>query len=167
MTSKTKQREFTGKHMLMGLIAFFGVIVAVNAYMMYQAVVTFRGEDIKQSDRQGLDYNKTLEKRLQQFSRGWSADIKISQDHTLTLRIVDQNALAIRGLEIEGLLKHPVETDLDIPLVFTPDAQTGSYIAALPTDAKGKRWVQTKARYASEADGKDALFETKNEIWLK
>lgn len=167
MASKTKQREFTGKHMLMLMIAFFGVIVAVNVYMMYQAVVTFRGEDVKQSYRQGLDYNKTLEKRSQQFSRGWSADIKISQDRTLILSIVDQNALAIRGLEIEGVLKHPVETDLDVVLVFKADVTTGRYIASLPTDIKGKRWVQTKAIYANLTDGKDALFETKNEIWLK
>ncbi len=167
MASKVKQGEFTGKHMLMLLVAFFGVIVAVNVFMMYKAVTTFRGEDVKQSYRQGLDYNATLEKRLQQFSRGWSADIRITTNHNLVLNITDANGLAVRGLAIEAVLKHPVDTDLDTVLVFRPDAGLGRYTAPLPTDIKGKRWVYTKAVYANSGQGSDAIFETKNAIWLK
>ncbi len=167
INKKVKSKEFTGRHMLVLMVTFFGVILAVNIYMMFEAVTTFRGEDIKQSYRQGLDYNQTLEKRSIQNSRGWSADIIINQDHTLVLHIIDQNDFVIRGLEIEGVLKHPVETDLDIPLIFKADANTGSYIATLPTDIKGKRWMKTKASYANSGDGEDVVFETKNEIWLK
>ena len=153
--------------MLMLMVAFFGVIVAVNIFMMYKAVTTFRGEDVKQSYRQGLDYNATLKNRLQQFSRGWSADIRITANHNLVLRIADANGLAVRGLAIKGILKHPVDTDLDTVLVFRPDAKLGGYTAALPTEIKGKRWVYTTAVYANSDQGGDAIFETKNEIWLK
>ena len=158
-------RPFTGRSMLILMVSFFGVIVAVNVFMMYKAVTTFRGEDVKQSYRQGLDYNKTLSKRAKQMARGWSAYITIN-DHILSLHIQDENGLPVRGLIVEGLLKHPVETDLDTLLLFEFDPNTSHYSATIPMGVKGKRWVQTRAHYDNVPKGADALFETKNEIWL-
>ncbi|MBL4870808.1 MAG: FixH family protein [Robiginitomaculum sp.] len=158
-------RPFTGRHMLILMVSFFGVIVAVNVFMMYKAVTTFRGEDVKQSYRQGLDYNKTLSKRAKQMARGWSANININ-GHILSLRLQDENGLPVRGLKVEGVLKHPVETDLDTLLLFEFNTNTDHYVATLPMGVEGKRWVQTWANYANVQKGADALFETKNEIWL-
>lgn len=36
-------REITGKHVLIGFCAAFGVIISVNLLLAYNAVQTFRG----------------------------------------------------------------------------------------------------------------------------
>ena len=79
----------------------------------------------------------------------------------ITMTILDTGDIPVRGLSITGLLKHPTETDLDTPLVFTSQAD-GSYVAALETSVIGKRFLTTKA---ATTDG--FVFETKNELWLK
>ena len=59
--------KITGWHVLFSVIAFFGVITAVNAVMISYAVKSFPGEDQKKSYMQGLQYNKVLEeKKLQE-----------------------------------------------------------------------------------------------------
>ncbi|MEE9273228.1 MAG: FixH family protein [Robiginitomaculum sp.] len=158
--TRKQEKELTGKHVLLIIIAIFGVVFAVNGYMVIQSVKTFRGEDTKQSYRQGLAYNGTLEHRAQQKATGWSADIDLGQARTVSLTIIDENGTPVRGLTMTGLLKHPAETDLDIVLTFTQNAQ-GHYIASLPDDytLTGKRYLMTKA---VRFDG--LVFETKNEI---
>ena len=47
----------------MTLIVFFGIIFSVNGLFLYKSISSFPGEDIKQSYRQGLAYNETLESR--------------------------------------------------------------------------------------------------------
>ena len=72
-TQPKKQRELTGKHVLLMLVAFFGVIIVTNVIFINAAVTSFRGEDVKGSYRQGLEYNETLETRKSEGQLGWSA----------------------------------------------------------------------------------------------
>ncbi len=163
---KTQARKLTGKHVLLMICAFFGVIFVANAIMFYWAFGTFRGEDTKRSYRQGLAYNQTIEKRAAQIASGWTADITINPDNTLGLKITDRDGKTVRALKITGLLKHPAETDLDVELEFA-QAADGSYIARLDKaqfgTGRGKQWrILTSAQ---KPDG--TRFNTSNEIWLK
>lgn len=157
---------FTGWHMLFMIVGFFGIIVAVNVFMVVRAVQTFPGEDIKQSYRQGLEYNQTLDKRAVQRAREWHADISVLPDHSIVLKLTDKSGLPVRGLTVTGLLKHPGETDLDTVLSFTLDAQSGHYTTQVADGITGKRWLVTKAVYAG-AEAQTPAFETRNELWLK
>ena len=49
-----------GRHVLMGLIAFFGVMLLANGIFVYFAVATFSGGDTSNAYRKGLNYNDTL-----------------------------------------------------------------------------------------------------------
>ena len=164
--SKKQARELTGKHVLLMVCAFFGVIFVANAIMFYWAFGTFRGEDTKRSYRQGLAYNQTIEKRAAQIAGGWTADITINPDNTLSLKITDRDGKIIGGLKISGRLKHPAETDLDVELKFT-QAADGSYVARLDKAqfgaGSGKLWRMLTS--AQKPDG--TSFNTSNEIWLK
>ncbi len=151
----------TGRHVIFICIGIFTVVGGVNAYMVMQSVKTFRGEDVKGSYRQGLAYNETLDKRTAQRASGWEADISIANDNTLTLSIVDSGNIAVRGLTVTGLLKHPIDTDFDLPVTFANQSD-GTYIANVDSTMAGKRWLITKA---VTTDG--FIFETRNEIWLK
>ena len=159
-TQKDDGFILTGKHVIFIIIGFFSVVFGVNAYMVTQSIKTYRGEDTKQSYRQGLAYNDTLQKRKAQRATGWSADIKISNTQAITLTISDDNATQVRGLTVTGILKHPAETDLDLPLTFTQNPD-GSYTAALKNAPAGKWYLTTKAQ---RSDG--LVFDTRNEITL-
>ena len=58
MTARTSPANgIAGRHVLWGLIGFFGVIFAVNAIFVYAAEETFSGGDTSDPYRKGLNYN--------------------------------------------------------------------------------------------------------------
>jgi len=72
MTSKTKsQGRFTGKHMLIIMVAFFGVIVTVNFTMATFAARTWTGLVVQNSYVESQRYNAKLENARQQSALGW------------------------------------------------------------------------------------------------
>jgi len=159
--SKNKSKfTLNGRHIVVTLLVFFGVIFAVNGLFLYKSISSFPGEDIKQSYRQGLAYNETLESRAAQRASGWKAGLDINGE-IIKLSIKDTGGVPVRGLSVTGQLKHPTQTELDTPLTFLAQSD-GSYWANLDSNVKGKRILNTKA---ATTDG--FVFETKNELWLK
>ena len=59
----------TGRHVLMMLIAFFGVIFAVNGVFLYAAISTFDGTDTSSAYQKGIDYNTTIAESEEQARR--------------------------------------------------------------------------------------------------
>lgn len=61
------ERVITGWHVLAMFVAFFGVIIAVNATLAWQAVATFPGLEVKNSyvASQGFDREKAAQEALQ------------------------------------------------------------------------------------------------------
>jgi len=59
-----------GRHVLMALIGFFGVMFLVNGIFVYFAVATFSGGDTSDPYRKGLHYNETLQAADRQAERG-------------------------------------------------------------------------------------------------
>ena len=53
-------RELTGAHVLAGLFAFFGVMLAANGVFVYVATTTFSGLSTDDAYRKGLSYNETI-----------------------------------------------------------------------------------------------------------
>jgi nitrogen fixation protein FixH len=158
---KEKTKQWTGKHVWVAIIIFFGVIFAANIAMVTVGIRSFPGEDTKQSYRQGLKYNKTIAARNTQLATGWSADITV-QEGAIALHLKGRSGLTIRGLRVTGVLKHPAETDKDVILKFA-QAANGSYIAPIDKALLGKQWLLLTS--AQQADG--TTFDTRNEIWLK
>ena len=155
-------KKWTGKHVLIAVVLFFVAIIIVNLFMVGMGIMTFPGEDTQQSYRQGLEYNQTIEKRNQQIASGWSADIIVSGNNTLVLKITDAQGKTVKGLKVTGALKHLAETDRDFTLKFAQSA-TGTYIAPVDTALFGQQWLLvTKAQ---KSDG--TSFDTRNKLWLK
>jgi len=144
-----KVRELTGKHVLGAVIAFFVLLFIVNGAFIYAAVGSFRGEDVKGSYRQGLNYNETLAERRDQAALGWTAyvDTPDAQSNTtdtrkLSVQLKDNAGQSIYGAEIKGRLRHPVDSDLDIPVVFMSGQ---SYV--FPNTVSSGRWIFEATAY--------------------
>ena len=90
-------RQITGRHVLMGFVAAFGLIIGVNLLLAWNAVKTFPGLEVKNSyvASQQFDDRKTAQEAL-----GWT----IRADHEvgiLRLAITDAvgGAVAVHSLE--------------------------------------------------------------------
>ena len=67
--------EIRGRHVLIGMIAFFGLIFLANGIFLYYALTTFGGGDTGSPYRSGLHYNETLAEAARAAERGWKAEL--------------------------------------------------------------------------------------------
>jgi len=83
------QREFTGRHMLAIMLAFFGVIVAVNLTMAWFAGNSWTGLVVKNSYVASQQYNDKLRAAEVQRQRGWQTRLSY-QDGSFSFRLADR-----------------------------------------------------------------------------
>jgi nitrogen fixation protein FixH len=72
--SKSQEKEFTGRHMLMIMVGAFGIIIAVNLTMAFNAVGTFPGVEVKNSYVASQNFDKN---RASQQALGWTTDVRL------------------------------------------------------------------------------------------
>jgi nitrogen fixation protein FixH len=140
-----------GIHVFWGVAVFFGLMIAVQTFFVVQAVTTFPGEEVEKSYMQGVDYNRTLERRAMQRSLGWTAQAGIEADSTLVVRLHDASAQPLRALEVVARARHPGSPENEIALV---ERRAGEYAAPITT-SRGRLKLEIEAR---RGEG-DIMFE--------
>lgn len=154
MKENRAEKQLTGRHVLLMVVAFFGVLILVNGIFISQAVGTFRGEDVERSYRQGLDYNDTLVARREQAALGWRAQVQqndvTGQADLRDIRVwlTDENGAALSLDHLDGYLRHPVDRALDIAVTFETSIPSRTQVV-IPEG----RWVLT----ATARKGDDVL----------
>lgn len=128
MTPPTEPRfRISGRHVLLAVIAFFGVIIAVNAYFLVAAYRTFPGQVSETPYEDGVGFNRTVAQRRAQAELGWSATATTTaQGVEVDLR--DRAGQPLQGLKVEGVLRRPATQAGQISLKFT-EASAGRYVA--------------------------------------
>mgnify|MGYP003657033918 CR=1 FL=1 len=112
----------TGRTVLFGMIAFFGVIFAVNGVFLYLALDTFPGLTSNRAYVEGLNYNQTLEDGRRQAALGWKLDVSLPADaggeKELLVRLRDDAGQDIPYLAVRARLERPATAsgarDLDL-----------------------------------------------------
>ena len=143
-----------GWHVLVAMVAFFAVIISVNAVFITLALGSFPGEDTRRSYVQGLAYNDVLEERRAQAELGWSASANLTADRVL-VEVRDAGDAPVQGLRLTGTLRHPADMELDRALTFT-EVRAGVYAAGI-ADLPAGQWrlnaqAAGDAPFAVEAD---------------
>lgn len=132
-------------------VAAFGVVVAVNATMVYFALSTFTGVAVESSYKRGIEYNRVLEAQARQDALGWTLDLAWRAGGTtptggeILLRVADAADAPISGLVIESAGLRPLERKAPIPLVFRA-VGPGRYAAPAEFDARGNWDIRLDAR---------------------
>jgi nitrogen fixation protein FixH len=118
---------FTGRHMLLVVLLFFGTIIAVNIAMVVAATGTFPGLVVKNSYVASQHYNELLESARIQNEAGWQVELA-APDGVITFRLADREGVARQRLRVTALAGRPSSTleDRVIDLVEGP----GGYVAA-------------------------------------
>lgn len=147
----TEKREFElkGWHVLIMLLAFFGVMFAVNGVFLYHAITSFPGEDVKKSYVQGLNYNDTLAVRAQQAELGWRAEAGL-KDSTLVFRLQDAQEEPLSNLAVVAEIRHLATENADQVVTLQAQAQ-GEYLAKGLDLAQGQ-WLIRFSVYDTEGE---------------
>ena len=126
-------RKLTGWHVLAIFVGGFGIIIAVNVFMAWNAVSTFPGMEVSSSyaDSQTFD-----DRRFAQEALGWNASIEIPGDGTLILHLVDGAGMPVAPAELTALLTRPTNREEDQLLVLT--RVNGAFVA--PVELGDGQW---------------------------
>ncbi len=154
-------RQLTGLHVLLMLLAFFGIVIGVNVTMMRLAINTLPGTEVDSPYAEGLVYEKEIAAAHDQEARNWQVDAHIGRDGNgdATLQVVarDHNGKPMSGLKFSGRFERPTDKRAD-QAVELSEVGIGIYrgiAAAVPAgqwdlvlegDARGKRMFLSKNR---------------------
>lgn len=151
-------QTINGRHVLVAMLAFFFIVIAVNAGFIVLAVRSFPGEDERRSYLQGLHYNETLARRAAQAQLQWSAEARIAPaspdasdfDALVIFEVRDREGSPVQGLQVAGVLRRPTTTREDTRFVFR-EVQPGRYEAPARIRSEGAWIIQGEARRGGEA----------------
>ncbi len=117
MANTKSPRELTGRAVLLWLLAFFGVVFAVNGIMVKAATSTFGGLETQSSYKAGLMFEQEAARARAQDEQHWQVSGHVSRDRVgdavLDVEVRDANGKAVSGIIAEARLAHPADERLD------------------------------------------------------
>jgi nitrogen fixation protein FixH len=139
-------------------VAFMATVVAVNAFMIVQAVSTFTGLTVSRSYDRGRTYNDVLAEAARQEALGWRTTASLDAGGVV-LRVADRDGQPVPGT-VTGYLLRPVEgTRIPIELGMT---EAGRFAAEHPPLAPG----QWELRATLRGPG-GARFDIRERVFLR
>ena len=116
--AKQKQaRILTGRHVLLWLVAFFGIVFAVNGVLVRAAISTFGGVETLSSYRAGLQFEQEVGLVARQDALHWQVSGTLTRDGTgvavLDVTVRDAQGTPLSGLTADARLAHPADDRLD------------------------------------------------------
>ena len=125
--------EFTGRHMLLLTVGFFGVVAAVNVGMAVVSATSWTGLVVKNSYVASQEFETHREAHEAQLAAGWRSDFS-HEDGVARLSVVDATGAAIDLGAVRLEINRPVggHDDQVLELERQPD---GSYVTPLTLGA--------------------------------
>ena len=163
MTPAATDRELSGRTVLAILLAFFGVVFAVNGYFAAAAIQTYTGVVAQEPYRKGLTYNLRIAADERQRALGWKAAVDAGLDGRARLDLTTADGRPVTDLVVTGTLGRPSTDIADRTMAFTETRQ-GRYktqVAALDAGS----WIVTITARGGSAD--EPVFQLRRRLWLK
>ena len=123
------------------IVGFFGVIIAVNAVMLWFALGTFNGLSYKEAYDRGVHYNETLAEAEAQHALGWQ--VALSSERVgprqilVVLELADKVGAPITAAGVEGALVRPVQEGNDLQVSLTHQGG-GRYLGRVTAPLAGQ-----------------------------
>jgi nitrogen fixation protein FixH len=123
-------RPFTGRHMLIAMLGFFGIVIAVNFTMAWFASSTFGGTVVDNSYVASQKFNGWLKDSRDQEKLGWAPALSLNAGRHPVLAVRIDGA-AQPGFTATGSAHHPLGRAPDVALVFDAGAD-GELVSRAP-----------------------------------
>ncbi|MGZ9099987.1 MAG: FixH family protein [Brevundimonas sp.] len=110
MTARAKPAKppivVKGWHVAAGVVAFFALVIGVDASFLVMAYRTHPGQVAPRPYEAGLIYNTELERLRAQDALGWRAGAQ-ARSNGLDVLIQDRNGRPLTGLRVSATLQRP------------------------------------------------------------
>jgi nitrogen fixation protein FixH len=125
-------RPFTGLHMLLIMVAFFGTVIVVNINMAVRANTTFTGLVAKNGYVASIDYQRDMEGRAAAQALGWT----VAHDEAggfVTFTVTGEEAAPVYMSAVDAVAVRSITRDEPQHLMFE-SVGGGTYrsVEALP-----------------------------------
>jgi nitrogen fixation protein FixH len=170
VTSKASTRpdrergKLTGTHVLLMMLAFFGVVFTVNGIFLTKAIGTYTGVVSVEPYVKGLKYNDRIAAGDRQAALGWSERLDISRDGRIALVLADADSRPVRNLVVKGGIGRPSTSRLDRTVALT-ETTPGTYATDAGKLDDGTWLVFLEAR-PDKGEG-EAVYRLRRRVWLK
>lgn len=164
MTGGQDQGGLKGRHVLYSLIAFFGVIFAVNGVFLYSALKTNTGVVANEPYRKGLAYNERIAADERQKALGWQEQTSLASDGRVSVVIKGADGKPVSGLYMDATLGRPSTTAGEQKLKLA-EVEPGVYAAASKAVEAGTWLFAVEARRADNAE--EPIYRARRRLWLK
>lgn len=133
----SEQGEFTGRHMAIIMVAFFGVIIAVNLTMATLASRSWTGLVVKNSYVESQKFNSVLRQSRVQDALNWAGEFSQSKNGVkFELRQADGKFVEFDKVVV--IIRRPATEILDQLIPMTP-VGNGAYFGEVKLD--GGTWT--------------------------
>ncbi len=121
---------FTGLHMLAIMIAFFGIIIAVNVTMAVTASTSWTGLVVKNTYVASQEFNRKAQEGRAQAALGWAATLAVS-DGTVRFTLADADGVMKPMQGGTATFRRPVGDveDTVVTLAAQPDGSINGPVA--------------------------------------
>ncbi len=161
--SQGTERLLSGGDVLKLLLAFFGVMFAVNGVFLYFALATFDGPAEKDAYATGLHYNARIEAARRQAALGLRHELRLADDGTLRLLLRDAHDAPAAGLTLSGTIGRPA-SNIDDRNITLAETEPGTYEAS-PRLTPGAWIVELSARRTAPGH-EETVYQLKERLWL-
>lgn len=134
-------KPITGRMVFLMLVAFFGIVIGVNAVMMRLAIKTLPGTEVDSAYSASLAYEQEIKAARDQTRRDWRVDAHVERTGqggaTLQVEARDNTGRPMTGLKFEGRFERPTDRRADLPVTLA-EVGIGVYRGSAPEIASGQ-----------------------------
>jgi nitrogen fixation protein FixH len=164
MNQTRAPRPLTGRMVFAMLVAFFGVVIAVNLVMMRLAIKTLPGVEVDSAYSASLAYENEIATAREQAARNWKVEAHVERSGqggaTLQVEARDDTGRPMTGLKFEGRFERPTDRRADLPVVLA-EVGIGIYRGSAPAIAPGQWDLVLEGVSAGQR-----MFMSKNRVVL-
>lgn len=144
MSTARALRPFTGRHAAAVIVAFFGVVIAVNVTMARLASSTFGGTVVDNSYVASQRFNSWLDKGAEDKALGWKAGFGRGVGGAAAVTLAGADGAPLTGAKVTIHAEHPLGMRPPQDLALRETAP-GTYQAVLPA-GRWRVWLSATAR---------------------
>ncbi|MBZ9881114.1 FixH family protein [Mesorhizobium sp. CA10] len=147
-----KPREFTAKHMLISILAFFAVVIGVNVTMATLARKSWTGLVVENTYVASQQFNEEARKGRAQAALGWTGKLSVDS-REVRYSLVDSKGKPVPLRGVKMLFRHPAyeAEDEALTLAAVPGGTPGD------TDAFAIRHTPRNGVWIVEIDADAGL----------
>jgi nitrogen fixation protein FixH len=125
MSAPTREKgTFTGRHMLLIMLAFFSTIITVNVTMAMFATGSWTGLVVKNSYVASQQFNEKAAAAREQAALGWTERLDVAHGE-LRWALNDAGSKTVSLKGATAVLHRPVSGQHDLSLDLRPDGSGG------------------------------------------